>query len=275
MTAEAGEQVATETTPEVVEVQDTGADASSEIEARARELGWVPEAEWKGDRKPAKFLPADEFIERGETIIPLLKSQLARQQEKFDKRLDQIEKQNDRTRKAVEAQHAKEVTQLRNAARFAASKGDLAAFDDYSKQLDDKIADGPQQAVAEDPAVAKQKTQDAWIKANSWYTSDEEMAAYAFGISNKIAEKTPDLDFEENLRQTTERVKAKFPEKFGGSKPAGHAAVDGGGFLGGAPLKSDPLSKLPAEARAQAKRDMTAYPKIYPNADAWIKAFNS
>ncbi len=274
MTAEAGEQVATETTPEVVEVQDTGADASSEIEARARELGWVPEAEWKGDRKPAKFLPAEEFIERGETIIPLLKSQLARQEKAFAERLDKIEKMNTRTAAAADKQYQAKIAELENAVRWAAHNGKGAEFDAYNAQLTEARKDGPANAAPSDPVENKKAVQDKWIADNPWY-QDEDMGAYAFGVSNRLAESNPSLSFEENLRQTTEKVKARYPDKFGRTAANAHAAVDGGGFLGGAPLKSDPLSKLPAEARSQAKRDMTAYPKIYPNADAWIKAYNS
>ena len=93
--------------------------------------------------------------------------------------------------------------------------------------------------------------------------------------SNRI--KSPDLSLEENLKRTEEYVRKKFPEKFGTTttKAAnGHAAVDGGGMAPGA-MKTDPLSKLPNEARAQAKADMAKFPKMYPSAEAWIKAYNS
>lgn len=61
-------------------------------EARARRLGWFPEAEWdgrraaaEGRRKPSRFLSAREFIERVENELPVLRSHLARLEERCAK----------------------------------------------------------------------------------------------------------------------------------------------------------------------------------------------
>ncbi len=273
MTAEAGGEAATEMTSPVVEqtVEDTG---PSEVETRARELGWVPEAEWKGDKKPAKFLPAEEFIERGETIIPLLKSQIARQEKAFADRLDKIEKMNTKTLAAAEKQHETKIAELENAVRWAAHNGKGVEFDAYNAQLAEARKDGPAIAAPADPVENKKALQDKWIADNPWY-QDEDMGAYAFGVSNRLAESNPSLSFEENLRQTTEKVKARYPEKFGKPAANAHAAVDGGGSLGSPAPRNDPLAKLPNEARTKAKADMAKFPKIYPNAQAWVDAYNS
>ena len=43
----------------------------SEIEEKAVAMGWVPLEEWKGD--PEQHRPADEFVARGEQILPIVK----------------------------------------------------------------------------------------------------------------------------------------------------------------------------------------------------------
>ena len=52
-----------------------------EIEEEARKLGWVKQEEWKGD--PDKWRPAEEFVERGRNIVPIMRERL----EKLEKEL--------------------------------------------------------------------------------------------------------------------------------------------------------------------------------------------
>lgn len=45
-----------------------------EVEQEARKMGWVEEELWKGD--PDKWRPAEEFVERGKNIVPILRDRL-------------------------------------------------------------------------------------------------------------------------------------------------------------------------------------------------------
>ncbi len=105
------------------------------------------------------------------------------------------------------------------------------------------------------------------------------MTAFARGLSNDLAvaanEAGRPLSYEENITEVLKAVREEFPEYFDKKTTAnGHAAVDGGSDTPAA-SRTDPLAKLPAEARAQAKDDLKKFPKIYPNAEAWVKAYNS
>src|SRR3990167_3523430 len=46
------------------------------VEEKALELGWRPKEEYKGD--PEKFVSAEEFVKRGENIMPILKANNAK-----------------------------------------------------------------------------------------------------------------------------------------------------------------------------------------------------
>src|SRR5271166_5657668 len=52
---------------------DDGANADAAVEARAREMGWKPLAEYRGP--PGKWQPAADFISRGENILPIVRQQ--------------------------------------------------------------------------------------------------------------------------------------------------------------------------------------------------------
>jgi hypothetical protein len=47
-------------------------DAPQEVQTEARKLGWRPLEQFKGD--PEKWVDAEEFVERGKTVLPLVKA---------------------------------------------------------------------------------------------------------------------------------------------------------------------------------------------------------
>jgi plasmid stabilization system protein ParE len=49
--------------------------ATPEVQAKAQEIGWIPPERYKG---PAdRFVDAEEYIKRGETVLPIVKKQNA------------------------------------------------------------------------------------------------------------------------------------------------------------------------------------------------------
>jgi hypothetical protein len=61
---------------DAAEINNNGENAPDE--AFARRMGWRPETEWSGpeNRKPQRFLSADEYIKRVETEVPVLRERL-------------------------------------------------------------------------------------------------------------------------------------------------------------------------------------------------------
>src|SRR5690606_35489735 len=50
-----------------------------DYEAQAKSMGWVPQDEWKGD--PDKWTDAQEYVERGEQVLPILRANNRRLQD--------------------------------------------------------------------------------------------------------------------------------------------------------------------------------------------------
>jgi len=270
----------------VIDAPADNAPPARDFEQEARDSGWVPEAEFKGDKKPAVFLDAETFVRRGEELIPVirrvnkkLKQELDETKADFAKRLAAIEKVNKTTFEAQQRQHVAELARVRREQRAAVVSGDEAEFDRLETERTNLEKSAPKADEPEkiDPNADLSTRQDAWRAANPWFDEDFELQEYAIKYSDFHGRKNPKMSFEDNMKAVEAEVRRKFPEKFGGKKPAanGHAAVDGGSDFFAIGGKPDPLAKLPAEAREQAKSDMKAFPKIYPSPDAWIKAYNS
>lgn len=274
-TGEAGavETTTTQAAPEaaVSSQEQGGAEAERNWDAEAREQGWVPEAEFKGNKRPAKFLDAKEFVERGEHILPIIKQERAKLDKEYGERFAKLEKVTNRTIEGLKAQHEKELAGLKEQREVALDKGDGAAVRKIEKQIEAHEKTAPEIDKPVEAKTDNKATETSWIEKNDWYTSNKTMRGFAIAHSQEIA--SPDLPMAENLRLTEEAVRKEFPLHFAKSGANGHAPVDGGGSQRN--TTTDPLAKLPAEARAQAEKDMKAYPQMYPNAKAWVAAYNS
>lgn len=247
--------------------------ALRDYEAEARDMGWTPEGEWKGDKKPLKFLSAEEFVERGETLVPILNKRLKEKDAYWEERFKKSEALNAKTVERLQKQFDKDLAEAKEAKKAAVKAGNVEEVERLDGVIDDLKDDAPAKKLT-GAALDKhnQKVQETWTEGQKdWWGVDEDMTAWAIGKSQSYAAKDPDISIEDNLTKLNEALKKKYPEKFGGevkTNANGHALVDSGGdFPGG--KGSDPLRGLNAIERAKAKEDMTKFPKMYPDAAAW------
>jgi len=240
-----------------------------DFDAEARDMGWRPKEEWTG--KPDNWKDAKTYVEYDE-----VKAKVSKVEREYAERFKKLESVNAKTVERLQAAHEKEVAELKVARKEAIKGGDVAEVERLDEAIEASKADAPDKPSKKTDA----DIQAEWVAENTWYESDAKMRRIALGVSNDLAAGKPDMTLAENLKLTMKALADEYPEfNWTGKKqstPAanGHAAVDGGGNSPGA-IRTDPLAKLTAEARAQAKSDMTKFPKIYPTADAWVKAYNS
>lgn len=256
--------------------------SSRDYEAEARASGWVPEAEFKGDKKPAVFLDAETFVKRGEEITPFirkenskLRQELTETKADFAKRLERMEKATTRAFEAQKSAHEQELARVRREQRSAAESGDMKEFDrlETIKGNLEKAAPKAEETETVDPNAGLPERQQKWRAANPWFDEDFDMQDFAVRYSDFHGQRNPHLSFEENMKAVEAKVREKFPEKFGG-KPAanGHAAVDGGGSFPGATRgKGKTAADLPAEAKAAGERFVAQ--KLYKDLNAYAKEY--
>lgn len=286
----AAEGAAVETTPtppveagfSLPETQQGDQPQERDYEAEAREMGWVPEAEFKGDKKPAKFLDAKEFVERGETVLPFVQRENKRLKEQIEKsakdheaRFEKLSRMAEKTLEAERQRHARELAALQGQRDAAVQKGDVAEFRRLDKEITDHQANAP--GEVEKPVETQEKAQEvqtAWQKNNDWYGKDAVMTGYANYVSQGFAQANPQITMEENLRLTDEAMRKQFPTAFKNKTDAnGHAPVDSGGEPKPTGSKTPLFDKLPQEAKAQAQKDVAA--GAYKTVEEWARVYNS
>ena len=176
----------------------------AETQAKAEKLGWIPPARFKGD--PERFVDADAYIERGETVLPIIKEHNKRLQAELDtlranqtktesalatatKAIEEIEERHTvATQKAV----ANARTQLKAQLAQASQEGDhdgVADLIDRLTQLDTAEEKAPPiKQVQAEPEFKPDPGLVEWNAENPWFGKDKRRTALALGIAQELRE---------------------------------------------------------------------------------------
>src|SRR6185436_4853984 len=73
-------------------------DPNTEVEGRARRMGWRPQEEFRGPKD--KWVDASQFVERGETELPVLRERFRALDDKFTR----LERENSKLSHKIEDQ---------------------------------------------------------------------------------------------------------------------------------------------------------------------------
>jgi len=219
-----------------------------DYEQEARAEGWVPEEEFVGDNPPKEFVDAQEFVERGEKIAPLLNSKVAKQGqviEELTRKLESITATSDEFREFTQKQMDKEraekqtlIRELEAKRATAVTEGDGDTFVQTDKQLEE-LRQQPDHSAHEARA-------QAWVKDNPWYRDNSEMHDYANSIAAEV-ESEGYLN-KAYFNELTRRTMEKFPKR---TQPA---AVESDTVSQDSDTKTRTYKSLPADAKAQCDR---------------------
>jgi hypothetical protein len=140
------------TAPETDAEQDLApAPKADDLETVARELGWKPETEWKGDPPEGGFASAAEFIRSQRTRAKNVEKELKKLRSDTDKRIKRMEEQSAKERaKAIDDLHKEYDWYIREAVK----KGDDATEQKLIKERDAKLAEAKEVETAEDEPEA-------------------------------------------------------------------------------------------------------------------------
>lgn len=173
---------------------------SPEIEGLARELGWVPETDWRGDK--SRWAPPEDFI-RGKAA-------------KGDRVLDELREVKDQTSRILKANAkaaaeaiAKAKAEAQEQFHRAVEAGDVQAAEQARRDLAAVETEAP--AANQDPAVAD------FAARNPWFNADEEATTYAISVAEREARKGSSPA--QQTKAAEEAVKKRFPELFEAEAP--------------------------------------------------------
>lgn len=246
-------------------------DASPEV--RARELGWVPKAEFRGGED--RWVDAETFVKRGEEIMPLLKANNHRLQSEVDALKAQlgsaqaaikesqesmsalIEHQTEATKAAVKETKDRLKVQLRE----ARTTGDWEAVDLLEEQIDavkqtesDMAAKKPKPTPAPTAApVPKVDPEfESWAKDNPWFGKDKRRTALTLAVAQELRDDPSNKDLlgRAFFQKAAEEADSTLNPGQRASKVETSSGSSGSGGGGG----GKGFDALPADAKAVCAR---------------------
>lgn len=237
-----------------------GGEVSTEptIEDRAHDMGWRPQAEFKGD--PEKWVDAETFVKRGEEVLPILRANSKKDREALDAAKAEIaemkktfaefrqyhSKTEQRAFAAARKELERELAEAVEAKDHRAVREITAEMADLSKDV--RTDDGGHEYQSPDHA----KTLNQWKGDNPWYGSDRIMTAAANAIADEL--EAAGVKGADQMAEVSKRIIAEFPQKFPEAKNerrAAPAAVEGS-----TPVRKGGKSRadLPPDARQTMDR---------------------
>jgi len=249
-------------------------EGAGNIEAQARNMGWLPQEEFRG--APENWVPAEQFVKMAEESLPHAKGTIKTMQKTMMEQDRVIRDLKDDlkdlaafTKGAEQRAYDKALKDLKEEQKKAVEAGDIPAFEKATADLDDLIAQHPavtgkekkETPPADDLDAQYKKWLDAepgvfeaWKTENPWFTEDPEMWAFANQVDQFLHQQHGlTLPRSERLAELTKRVKKKFPGYFTNQAKNTGSPVEGD--TGGSPSRGDKgYNDLPAEAKAKCDK---------------------
>lgn len=242
---------------EIEEVQNAEAEAPP-VEDRARDMGWAPKDDWRGD--PDKWVDAAEFVRRGDEVLPIVRAEKKKLEASLAKAEGEIAEMKATFREfkkhhtaTNQRAYERAIKDLQERQAEAVEAGDLRAVRETTKEIVDLTSQikAPETEEA-DPYKTPDhaKTVNAWKGENPWFESDSVMTAAAHAIGAEL--ERSGVRGADQLAEVAKRIRAEFPHKFQNERRAAPAAVEGAS----APARKagKTWADLPPEARATAER---------------------
>lgn len=267
--------------------------ATPEMQAKAEKMGWIPPARYRGE--PERFVDADEYVARGEQVLPIVRAQNQRLQEevaslkanqaalqeslqKANTALEEIEERHTvATVKAVE--QAKKDLQKRLAeAHDAGDSAAIAEITGLMVDLNASSVEPPKKKEPETkpslPPAAVPPELKAWQEANSWFGTDKRKTALALGIAQELRDSGTTLEGVAFYEKVREEVEATLG---GGAAPGGKVEGARGSESGTSRVGAKKgYASLPADAREACEaeaRNFVGAGKRYKTIDAWRERY--
>lgn len=270
------------------EVTQIESKATPEQQAAAEKMGWIPPARFKGNVEG--FVDADEYIKRGETVLPIVKEQNKRLHAELDtlkqaqakteaaltkanKLLEDIEERHSvETQKAVETAR-KELKKSLAAASEAGDHEAVAELTDQMVQLNKDAAPAKKEEPKPDLPPPFKPPEDLveWAKEHKWFGSDRRKTALALGIAQELRESGDTT----TGRIFYDKVVVELNKTLGGTEERTGDKVETGRSGGGDEPRSGGKKgyhHLPAEAKAACDADARKFvgpDKKYKDAATW------
>ncbi len=216
--------------------------------AEATAQGWKPKDQFKGPE--GKFTDAQTFVEKGEKISGILKSKVERLEadvsslRNANKEFGEYQKQlRENDRKKAE----RRIAELEAERATAITDGDGQRYN----QVDSEIQRERVNLQQPEPNGEVQ-IEAAWAASNSWYGRDQNLTAFADGVSGIV--EAEGYNGQARLDEIARRTKDAFPDSFTNPNRESSNGVEQGGEIETGNEKAHTYENLPDDAKAACDR---------------------
>jgi hypothetical protein len=240
--------------------QDTsGSPDNAAVEKEARQFGWSPKEEFKGDE--SQWRSAEEFLQRGREINGFLRKDL----DKIRTQNLGLESELRTVREAVvkfkefheqteERAYKKALADLQSQKKKAITEGDgdtVVAIEEAMDQLKEERNTTTPAAATSNPSDEVYRQQFiAWSGENQWFQTDTSLRAAANGFADIVKAENPSLVGTPFLEAVANKVKEAFPDKFENGLRGKPSAVEGNTNTPRSSSSKKSYADLPPEAKA-------------------------
>lgn len=254
-----------------------------DYEKEARAMGWVPQEEWRGD--PDKWRDKKEFVEFGDNIMPILRSNnkmLIDKQTKSDARIAQLEqvlreysehnkKIEERAYERAKKEYEAGREQIMAEQKKAASEGDISKYHELETQKEKLESTKPEKP--EETSTAIPPEVEEWRQENPWYDEDQELQAAANIIGQAYRQVHPRMATKNVLKYMKQQIEKLYPEKFENPNRSDTTDVGSSDNTGNSGKKSGKktYADLPEEAKKWCDRFMAE--KLYDNKQQYVDEY--
>jgi hypothetical protein len=273
--------------------------SASEIETKALGMGWMPKEKFRGD--PEKWVPAETFVERGETFVPYLKAnnrkleakvdslsaKLTEQANAFQEQIEALRSYNSEFNKQRVESQRKEIVAGIKAAR---EEGDVEAEEVLRERLaetkkalsesDEKkpAAPKPSETTQIQPTAEVKQAFEAFREAHTWYEEDHMMKSAFIGTmqTKMLDPEFQKLSVPERFEEVAQAVESRFGLSPRGKAKSKYEGSSGGGGPESRTDRAKGYAELPAEAKEGCDRyaaKLVGKGKAYATVEAWQKKF--
>lgn len=250
-------------------------EVDTNIEETARSMGWRPQEDWTGD--PEKWVDAEEFVKRGEQILPILRANnrdlrenvltLKQQNDKLSQELEAtrniVQGLEKNFNESLQRQLAEQRRQLRAELKDAVEDRDTDRELDIREQLDqlteaEKAAKAKQEANR-DKLKATPKTPpenpgidpalQAWMEDHPWFGEDKKR-------TRAVVRAAEDLRDEGDTSTGIAFYNKALERAEGGSRNTPVDKVSPGNSRSNAASGARTFASLPPEAREACLADV-------------------
>lgn len=243
------------------------------VEDRARQLGWVPLEEFKGDA--ARWIDAEEFVDRGEHVLPILRANnrklhddiltlrnqngtLQNELQTTRKIVQGLEKSfNESLRRQLEEQR----TQLKASLREAVEDRDIDRELEVRDQLNElteaeKSAKNSPSSDTDSQGLSPEFQQ--WHTQNPWYGVDKKRTKAIMRAAEDLRDEGDTSVGLEFMDKALKRAEPESGQEDNSFTPSADK-VSSGSARSGSRIGSKSYASLPAEAKAACDADLESF----------------